>query len=188
LLDGTIAAATVPLFLSVIGNEKVTAVFGNIRIMDRDYQQALLILIGFCSLAAISSQRFLDSISRKVMQLSDKVEKVKQEVEEAKVLAEEQIEPDLGTTGSFEDRTDEADRLSGEQRNVLKALASGQFLMRSTGGLATTTRLSRDVVTAALSGLSELGLVRRLQTQKGERWVLTDEGRVTAASLRPGPN
>lgn len=60
VLDGIMAASTVPLFLSIVGSEKAQPVFGSILILDAKYQEALFILVGFCSVASIYSERFLD--------------------------------------------------------------------------------------------------------------------------------
>lgn len=71
------------------------------------------------------------------MQLNDKMDKVAEKVEEAKVITELQIETDMG------ERTpailEEAKNLPDKELKLLKALGAGQFLMRSIQGLAQTT-------------------------------------------------
>jgi hypothetical protein len=184
VLDSILAAATVPLLLSIIGNEKTTRVFGVIRVFDADYQQALLILVGFCSLAAVFSQRFLDSLSKQIIRdLSQKVGQVEAQVEQTKLIAEAQVESDPIALPAVEAQEQARLELPTTQRSVLKALSVGQFLMRSPGGLCESTKLERSEVVAALAQLADRGLVRQLATSKGERWALTDEGRVAAAHV-----
>lgn len=183
IIDAMVASASIPLFLSVIGNEKVSPAFGEIRIFAADYQQALFILIGFCALASIFSQRFLDTLSRKVMQLNDKMEVVEQRVEQATAIAEMQIESDRPTEANQSDGPAVEANLTNDQEKILRALGRGQFLMRSIGGLAESTGISGQSIAAALTGLAEMGFVKNLSTPKGERWALTDQGRDRGAQL-----
>jgi outer membrane murein-binding lipoprotein Lpp len=183
ILDGIIAASAVPLFLTVIGNEKVTPLFSNDGIWNAAYAQALLILISFCALAAVFSQRFLNSLSEKVMQLNEKVDRVEQKVEQSAVVADLQIEADLPAAVTAAESAP-SQELSGSTLTVLRALGSGQFLMRSKSGLSESTSLSVDAVSGALTELEGFGLVRKLSTSKGDRWALTDEGRMAWGQQR----
>lgn len=177
ILDGVLASASIPLFLSVIGNERINTAFSDANFSDQNYLQSLFILIGFCSLASIFSNRFLNSLYTRVTQIDEKVEKVIESVEQA------QIEPEV------EDRSDEISNqkretdLTPNERKTLRALTSGQFLMRSHTGLTTSTQMSRKDLSEALDNLVNKGLAKRSETSKGERWAPTDLGRqVTARS------
>jgi len=181
-VDGIIAAAAVPLFLSIIGNEKITAVFGKVDFSNSAYEIALLILTGFCLLAAVYSQKFLDSLSKKFMQLSEKVEEVDAKVEKVNAIADLQVEPEA-TRGDGEKRTrPRVKGLSDDQKKVLKALASGQFLMRTADGLAGQTKLPLVAVEDILLQLKKGELVQELSTAKGVRWAISDEGRIELGS------
>lgn len=179
LIEGVLASAAVPLFLTVIGSEKISPVFKDVDWNDPAYKQAVFILTAFCGIAAIFSNRFLDSLSKKLMHLSEKVEDVEHKVEQSNVLTEFQIEADNSTAENLpESRA--ASILSENAKVILKALVTGQFLMRSQSGLSESTKLSTSDVAPALRELADLGFVRKLTTDKGPRWAATDQGRIAA--------
>jgi hypothetical protein len=185
LIDATLASASVPLFLSIVGNAKADAVFGELQIWNRDYQISMFILVGFCSLAALFSQRFLDSLSKKVMQLSDKVDDVKNKVDQAAELTAPLIEEDdvaaLAPTAVAPDLA-----TSANVNSVLRALTSVRFLVRSRTGLLGDTKLPPADLDRTLRELEERGLARKMSTTKGERWAPTEAGRFLATKPEKG--
>lgn len=181
ILDATLASATIPLFLTVVGNEKTKAAFGEPNIWSADYHLSLFILVGFCTLAAIFSQRFLNSLSAQVMRLNDKVDEVQQDVEQAKTITEPLIEEEsLSATAAS--ASNPTEKLPDDEMKALKALTSGQFLVRSVSGLVATSKMTPDALEASLASLERQGLARRMDTQKGERWAPTEKGRRLGAA------
>jgi len=177
LLDAVIAAASVPLFLTVVGNEKTKAAFGEPALWSADYHFSLFILVGFCAIAAVFSQRFLDSLSTQVMRLSDKVDVVQQQVDQTNTITEPLIESEAPEPSAPSTRGSGTAPLADKEARVLRALTSGQFLVRSRSGLISTTGLSLKDLEEALMSLGQRGLARKIATTKGERWTPTEEGR-----------
>jgi hypothetical protein len=187
LLEGVIAAATVPLFLSLIGNDIVgTIVADNPVSTVAVLTSATLKFAGFCLVAALYSKTYLDSLSAKVMQLQKDVAESKKEAGEAKKEAEivsqtlnaavVESEPKPVHSGATE-------ALTEQQIQVLKAFISGPYLIRSVEGIMLSAHLSESEVLSSLSSLQLLGLVRVVVTGQGRRWTTTPEGRALAASL-----
>lgn len=175
-IEAVIAAAAVPLFLSVIGREGLTKLFGKVDLGEADYGLSLCVFVGFALVAAVFSQRFLDGLSVKVMQLKEQMDDLESNLDRTTEIAEARVEPASGAP--MEDSKNRT--LSAEQQAVLDAFHRGHFQIRSIDGLIASAKLPRGTVQAALFELEALGLAKKLQTTKGERWSVT-----TANALVP---
>lgn len=66
------------------------------------------------------------------------------------------------------------------EKSAFKALHEGEYPYRAVKGLCKQTGLDNFDLLTALEGLKEKGLVSSVNTQKGIRWHLTDEGKAYA--------
>jgi len=167
--QGVLAAGTVPLFLSLIGNGTVAKILqpGS---KPQDALEATYVLIGFCLVASLFSKTYLEGLGTKVMQLRKEVEKSKEKidaVEAAVVEPPQTIAPALQRT-----------ELPNEAQKLLHALKSGPYRIRSTDGLLKTLSSPdwSEKLQPQLKVLEKEGLVRSVPTKFGKGWTLTPEG------------
>jgi len=180
---GTAASLLVPLFLNMISSNLID------QIKAGDTFK-LLIFLGFCLVAAISPTAFIRTISDRVLT----------EAQQAKVAAQAataqvaQVQHDLQPIVAKETEQDEppapaastsavaapAPQPSSDEERLLRALAEGNWALRSQSGLARELNLDRDEIGRLLDTLAQRGLVDKRATRNGIRWFITDQGRAGA--------
>lgn len=202
LLLGLIAAACVPLFLSVLQSDLMTKIFE----VAADGQPAkpvpfgqLLILTGFCLIAAVFSRTFLDTVSQQVMRTAEQAQaaaiKATQTaaVAEAKATEAESIAQDVrtemveGNAPPIDATTLNAEMavlpddtavppLTPEERQALAVMTSTTY--RTATGVAGEIGRSRAEAAALLRSLGARGLVEPTTSTKtgSVRWRITPLG------------
>jgi hypothetical protein len=170
---GTAASFLVPLFLNMISSNLIEL----IRAGDTS---KLLVLLGFCLVAAISSTAFIRTLSDRVL---SEARQAKKEVQEARAeLTEVQsaIQP-IVAKETESDRAPVSDVVvpmaSTDEQRILKALSGGRWALRSQSGLAKETALDSALVARLLNELRTAGLVGARTRENGTRWFITDAGR-----------
>lgn len=187
LFVGVGASLLVPLFLNMLSSNLLNA--------TRNDPTAILVFLGFCLIASISSKAFITTISEKLLR---EVKEAKEEATEAKEAAQEardetakvksdivplvgkETEPDVEADGGPSDFMLELARvtLDEHETTVLRALAYHRFSLRSVWGLSKETNYSRDSLNHILERLSELGLAGAKSGKDGKpRWFITEQGR-----------
>jgi hypothetical protein len=79
--------------------------------------------------------------------------------------------------------------IDGGKRDILTALGNTKYTWRYLGGIAEETKLSKEIVTSALSELVHRGLVIRTTEKTEPMWALTSFGRqVLLTSSSGGTN
>ena len=182
------AALVIPLFLNSISATLIDEIIGaNGRPADHS---KLLILVGFCLLAAIISRRFIDTLSRRVFtQLEEnkhQIEETKIEVGQAKeiaVRAKNAVAPfeeaeisdvDESAVTGDEDRAN----ITDNEKKVVAALINSRFPMRSLSGAAKDAGLHKDVTNQVITDLMRKGYVAQGEASSGQaRWYATTKGR-----------
>jgi len=183
VIIGVGAAFIVPVFLNMISSTLVSDITG--ELYDAKVVARLLVLAGFCLLAAIASRALLRSIGDRVLQDVRKAKKeaqsARQDAAEARAvvapLIEDEfdqmldgLEPSAGVSPEPE--------VSDEELKILKAMAASRFSVRSLGGLARDAGLARESVDSAIDVLLEKGLVSETRNKGGQpRWYPTVLGR-----------
>ncbi len=169
---GVAASLLIPLFLKTIGSNLLTSKMG---------PADLLVLAGFCLIAAISSRAFMKSLAERLLQEAREVNK---EVKEQAERVEESVtEPEIRageTTLKGEGQgvaISEAPLLEPKAMAVLRALVDSRFVMRTLSGIAMDTHLRADEVSTLLAELGKRGLAQVVQRPKGLRAVITAQGR-----------
>jgi predicted transcriptional regulator len=186
---GIAAAFIVPLFLNMIASGLIGEILGSGG-KSGDASQ-LLVLAGFCLVAAITSRQFIDSVAKRALNqaLAATVEatEAREAAEELKAAVDATSEPEEpDSTNVVADRVKSiaAEGLSDEEILVMRTMVNSSFSSRSLSGLARQSELKADRVNVALASLMEKGLVAQTTSRKGFlRWYLTTDGRIAVAQI-----
>jgi hypothetical protein len=173
ILVGTAASLLVPLFLNMISSNLIDLIKGGDNFK-------LLILLGFCLVASISSTAFIRTISDRVLTEAKQAKVAAQTATAQIAQVQEDIQPIVAKETEQDDSLGVATPsavVSTIEDKILRALAAGQWALRSQGGLAKETGLDSDEVARVLFELSRRGLVDKRSTKNGTRWFITDQGR-----------
>jgi YLATT-like protein len=202
LLLGIIAAACVPLFLSLLKSQMLTDIFRTTATDGTPNLPAFepyLIFLGLCLIAAFSARRFIDTVSSQVFQRLDKVdakasravetaESAKEVANEAVVEAEDAdnlkapLAADLKKAKAHALTGKEAAApLSPEERRILEAMTLKVYRTRS--GIVEDSGVSRNQISEMLEDLAERKLALPTSSPRtgGQRWIITDRGRAALA-------
>jgi hypothetical protein len=180
---GVAASFMVPLFLNMISADLIDKIRGANN-NAADYSK-LFVLAGFCLVASISSRRFIQSISARLLQevqsANRKSNEAKEDAAEARAavapLIEEQAVEDIKLS-AVQAPLESVRDLSEEELLVLNAMIRSSYTLRSLTGIATDSGLSRHVVNLTLSSLIGKDLVGQSTTSKGAPlWFPTATGR-----------
>jgi len=169
LVIGIGASFLVPLFLNMISSDLM-------RQMDQDAGK-LLVFVGFCLIAAVTSSRFIRSLSDRVLKEAIEAKRLSKELHEAMMpilLRETEAAPE-------ETRLSRGIRQESRDTGttaVLSALASGKYAWRTLEGLQKQTGLDRAVLETHLQSLVQGGYaVGREDAQGIQRWAITVGGK-----------
>jgi len=205
LLLGIGAAFLLPLFLNMISSTLVDNIYSAEK--GYDYPK-ILVFLGFCLVAAISSTPFIKTISDRVLKLAEEAKKdssrAKEDAEKANAKAdktESKLDPILQSFAEPEEVATPSDAFIGvqhftavgvaphddDERRVLRALANSDYRLRTVGGVVAETEMPMEKVTEILNRLKDKNLansttvVIRGKTTEGFRWFITPEGREALA-------
>ncbi len=190
LLLGVAASFIVPLFLNTISSTLVTDA------LTSKFPEAsvkLLVIAGFCLVASISSRRFIDRISEKLLQ---EVSEARQIAENADEKIDLLVEPDersswprvsSSVTTDYRYPQSPQQELDSHERKVLRAMDNSTFSTRAFSGIVNDTNLNEEDLQSSLEKLVSKGLLEKKATKKGyERWSLTGEGKSEARKIGDG--
>jgi hypothetical protein len=195
---GIVAAYIVPLFLSMASGdliEKIRGVDGKAP----DYSR-LFVLAGFCLVAAASSRAFIRSLSDRLLQevraANRKADEAIEQAADAQAAVAPFVEDEQpGTARKSSDEGTSRDigpptvgkhaDLSDEEKEVLRAMATSRFSLRSITGIAEESSLDKAIVGMALSSLSAKQLVNQAKLSKSSdaRWSLSSIGTAAARDI-----
>jgi hypothetical protein len=194
LLLGIGAAFLVPLFLNMISSTLVD----NIHSPEKGFDfNKILVFLGFCLVAAISSTAFIRTISERVLKLAEEARKTgnqaKEDAEKAKIQAEKtesRVEPLLQSVTEPEPEevatafaATTMVQLAADERKVLASLVNPEYRLRTIAGVVAETKMAVEKVTEILDRLKDRNLansttvVIRGTTTEGFRWFITPQGR-----------
>jgi DNA-binding MarR family transcriptional regulator len=201
LVLGVVAAACVPLFLSLLKSDVVRAIFATADQAGNPVPPAYesyLIFIGLCLIAAFSARAFITSISKQVMQrlneVDRKAEKANETADDAIVVAQEAVDEarstetaggeaaDEGEPSSDTDELTQRAPVTPAERNALMAMAHRTY--RTATGIAQDAGISRAEVSELLDGLAarKLALPTTSPSSGGKRWIITKRGRAAISA------
>lgn len=185
IVVGVGASFMVPVFLNTISSRLIAEIAGTE--LTSEVLSKLLILAGFCLLAAVSSRAFIRSMTDRLLR---EVAAAKKEAKEAKVqaknaedIADLTVEPEplptAATKGFMESNVEEpAVEVTETERQILKAMVESRFSMRSISGIAKDAGLSSNTVNSHLGSMLTKALVAEGKNKEGQlRWYATALGR-----------
>ncbi|RPH34672.1 hypothetical protein EHM92_07630 [bacterium] len=165
LVVGIGASYLVPLFLNMISSDLMEK-------LDQDAGK-LLVFVGFCLIAAITSSAFIHSLSDKVLKEASEARRLSKELHDAMMpilLRETEPAPEEGKLKKLND--DEV--MGAETSDVLHALASGKYAWRTLDGLHEQMGVDRTRIETRLELLTQGGyVVSRGDAQGVRRWAIT---------------
>jgi ABC-type multidrug transport system fused ATPase/permease subunit len=170
---GTAASFLVPLFLNMISSNLI-------ELIKAGDMSKLLVLLGFCLVAAISSTAFIRTLSDRVLSEARQAKKEVQETRAELTELQSAIQPIVAKeTESDQAGVTDARALTvpTNEEKILKALSGGRWALRSQSGLAKETTLDSALVARLLNELRTAGLVGARTKENGTRWFITDAGR-----------
>lgn len=203
-LLGLLSSLTVPLFLNTISSSLVEDA---IDPKTDSWPVKLLIILGFCLVAAFSSRKFIDSITNAVFR---GIEDAKSAAQDAKQAAQEAIEaakrieaavsqgdePDpqepqpeerireMQSTSPVPNKQYHIDGLSENENAVITAMINSRYNARAESGIRRDTGLAADELSQCIACLIEKNLVAERSTAEGfTKFYLTSAalGQVQAA-------
>lgn len=179
---GLAAAILVPLFLRMISSNLVEE-----AVIKSD---GYFVFAGFCMVAALSSQSFISSVTRKLLnEIQEKASSVEQKLEAVesniKPFIERSEEPDSEIQrNDLEENQRLISCLADFDLKILKAMDQSEYAVRTAGGICQQLNLalnSREVIRERLIHLKELGLVNVMNhvpaNSPRPRWYLSVIGR-----------
>jgi flagellar biosynthesis GTPase FlhF len=189
IIVGIGAAFMVPVFLNMISSRLISEISGTE--ITSEVLSKLLVLTGFCLLAAVSSRAFIRSMTDKLLQevsaAKKEAKEAKAQAENAEVIAEAsaKMEPERSSAlEAVEEKTAQSSpnvQISDIEQKILKAMVESKFSMRSLTGIAKDAELSAALVNRAMGELIQKQLVTEAKNRDGQlRWYPTAEGRQAA--------
>lgn len=185
------ASMLVPLFLHTISSDLVEETSRS--------PDGYFVLLGFCLAAALCSNRFISSMTSKLLdEIRVKTDSVAQEVDTVKASVQPIIEKaeDSDPTDdqmSGEDSQEIREKLSELDKRVLRAMDDSPYTFRSPGGITEQLKLapnSREAIRHRLKLLKEMGLVSDMKglpvTSARPRWYISAKGRAILRSFDIG--
>ena len=177
----------VPVFLNTISSRLIAEITG-IEITS-EILSKLLILAGFCLLAAVSSRAFIrsmtDRLLREVSAAKKEAKEAKEQAKHAEDIAELSVEPDAPAAPTTKGLMNIVEvptvDVTDTERQVLKAMVESRFSMRSISGIAKDSGLSSPTVNSSLGNMLTKALVAEGKNKEGQlRWYATALGRQVA--------
>lgn len=186
LMLGLVAAACVPLFLSLVRSEIMQSILAT---SSDDRLESYLVFGGLCLIAAYSARSFITSISQRVLQQIEEVrEETRRTSEKVDDIAQDvaaEIEGADALSGSpppveiQEDMTDQEKppaALSIQERRALEALAKKTYRTRT--GVAEDSGIALNKISEVLEDLAAKKLVLLTKSARtgGARWAISKRG------------
>jgi hypothetical protein len=203
-LLGIIAAACVPLFLSVVDSSLMEHILKG----NGEMAKSLLTFLGLCLLTALTARTFLDSLTRRILQQMEEIRerqdqaaqdrsKIRRDVDAAHEKIEEVAEsvdeemapaPSPAADNGIVS-TAPLPRVDQDDRKLIDALSLKQY--RTVSGVTQDSGLFREDAKQRLQGLALKGVATPTASTRsgGVRWMLTPTGRALArtADDQPAP-
>lgn len=204
ILLGVVAAACVPLFLSLTQSRLLVKILSNGDSVDA--LEGYLIFLGLCLVAAFSSRRFIDIVSQQIFQRIKEVDEkasvahvaateAKATATDAKETAQEIAEDVEAADAKTETENPspsppevewtlsaEVVSISPEERETLRAMSHRPT--RTISGIVKDTGIARPRVLELLKSLALKDLATPTTSARtgGLRWKMTPRGRATLNS------
>ncbi|MFZ2852887.1 MAG: YEATS-associated helix-containing protein [Rhodocyclaceae bacterium] len=179
-LLGVIAALTVPLFLNMISSNLLEAA----RSRPIDF----FVFAGFCLIYVVASRRPFENVANRLLaqmdQMKREMRQLKQQNEIQPVLREESAPLAEVIAAKPEDVRES---LSYNDIEIVRALAEENYVYGNLAGLTDKTGLARDLVSARLTVLKNLGIIEtRINEKSILHWFVSPKGRQMLEEILSG--
>ena len=169
IIKGIVAAFLIPVFLEIIKSE----IGSNLGAKLYDY----LIFAGLCLIAAIFSDKFIDTIGDKILQKAENAErKAEESSEKLNVVIEKRAEPSSDNNvveNTIENlKSSDQPQFKGRVEKIIEALRNKNYDFRTREGIAKESGFSISMVMMTLTTLEQAGIVKRIQSDKRTLWTL----------------
>jgi hypothetical protein len=179
VLLGLTAAATVPLFLKTVSSNLMAECLAGDVISH-------FVFFGFCTIAAIFSSKFLQSLGDKLLQEMKEVKQKQEELTETTdVLVAQSSDPanesatappagdsEGSEFESFQTGANKsAAQVMSDEQKILGVLRSGRFAFRTAEGIATDAHLEATAVQIKLQELEAAGKVKKTRRTRDNVWI-----------------
>jgi hypothetical protein len=187
---GVAASLLVPLFLNMISSSLLESIRNGAS--GTADPSKVLIFLGFCLVAAISSTAFIKTLSDRILQEAKEAKKVARKADRKASEAQSDIQPlveketeaePFGDTSSTNAMAVPKPVTDENEKKLLQALANGKWVLRTRTGLAKDTGIAKADVDRMMDDLRKRELVAyklvvsRLDDKKTKRWYITNTGR-----------
>ncbi len=191
---GVIAALTVPLFLNMISSNLLEAA----RTRPVDF----FVFAGFCLIYVVASRRVFENVANRLLGQMDQMKREMVEIkqqqdlptpmpapapaprEEAVPVAAE-VPPVAPPAAPKPEAVKES--LSYNDIEILRALAEENFVYGNLTGLTDKTGLARDLVSARLTVLKNLGIIEtRINDKNVLHWYVSPRGKQMLGDILSG--
>ena len=184
LILGIIAALTVPLFLNMISSNLLEAA----RTRPVDF----FVFAGFCLIYVVVSRRFFENVANRLMNQMDQVRRemgqMKQQRQDAPPPATPREEPAPVTEAPVAPKPEVIrESLSYNDIEILRALAEDSYVYGNLVGLTDKTGLARDIVSARLTVMKNLGVIEtRINDKNVLHWYVSPRGKQMLGDVLSG--
>jgi hypothetical protein len=180
LAVGIGASFMVPLFLNMISSNLIDEIRGTGT--NPANPTKLLVLAGFCLVAAVSSRAFIRTLSDRVLAEAKAARKEAKQAKEEVQEVQANIDPILQKETEKELAADQpASLLTGEtvsddERKILEAFARSRYALRTLTGISKDAGYDRVHGNGILSSLEQKGFVGKKVRDNGTRWYIKQGG------------
>jgi len=178
ILTGLVASATVPLFLNMVSSDLLKDV------SNQGAGYKYFVFAGFCLTASYFSDRFLQAISKKVIQeLENKTERIREEVASNMEKVETLVETNSDDLDEVVERETKIDMLKGKAvdesiNTLLETIKNGNFVFRTIDGLTKSTGLEKHEIRDKVDFLKNNDLLKMYKRNDGTNiYSLTKKGK-----------
>ena len=185
LVLGVIAALTVPLFLNMISSNLLEAA--------RSRPVDVFVFAGFCLIYVVASRRVLENVANRLLHQMDQMKRellqIKQQHQEG-LLPAPRDEPLAGLEAppaNVPRPESVKESLSYNDIEILRALAEESYVYGNLVGLTDKTGLARDLVSARLTVLKNLGIIEtRINEKNILHWFVSIRGKQVLGDILSG--
>jgi len=182
---GVIAALTVPLFLNMISSNLLEAA----RTRPVDF----FVFAGFCLIYVVASRRVLENVASRFSYQMDQMKRellqIKQQHQEGPPPApRDESLSGLEAPPVIAPRTESVkESLSYNDIEILRALAEESYVYGNLVGLTDKTGLARELVSARLTVLKNLGIIEtRINEKNILHWFVSTRGKQILGDILSG--
>ncbi|KUO70790.1 MAG: hypothetical protein APF81_12710 [Desulfosporosinus sp. BRH_c37] len=168
LILGIGASSLVPLFLNMISS--------SLLVDSGKDPHKILVFMGFCLIAAISSKAFIGTISDRIM---EKIQETDQKIEDVKEvidpIANKETEQD-SAEGQYSEIF-ESPAIGEKEKAILITMNKGEYTYRTASSISDDIGMSTPSTVTLLVNLKSLGLVGQLLKTGKTLYYLSELGR-----------